>query len=192
MDLLFKNPPYFFSTYFDVFWVYGLLTFFVCFLLVLPLSAKNRSGKTKGWLFAALYAGYLTLLLCTTVLNRNRVGIREIMLDPVHGFVQIITQGDVHSLREILSNILLFLPFGILTPVCLRMRRAKSVILAGLALSVTIEVTQYLLAVGYSETEDVIANVIGVICGYLLLCGVNAVRAKALKGNSAGHEKADI
>ena len=140
---------------------------------------------------AILYAAYLTVLISTTVLNRNRVGVREMILDPVHGFTKIITQGDVHSLREILSNMLLFLPFGFLTPLCLRIRRASPVILSGLALSASIEMTQYFLAVGYSETEDIIANVTGLICGYLLLRGISCLWAKGTRRKNAVDKKAD-
>lgn len=62
-----------------------------------------------------------------------------------------------------LENILLFIPFGYLLRGCW-----KKVVVAGLVVSVGIEVTQYIMARGLAEVDDMTANTIGAVIGYLL------------------------
>lgn len=61
----------------------------------------------------------------------------------------------------IISNILLFLPFGVFAG---RVWGWKAV-LYGAILSVCIEVLQFVFGLGYSEVDDVINNTIGTVIG---------------------------
>ena len=75
---------------------------------------------------------------------------------------------------QLLGNILVFVPMGILLPlVWYRHRSATATIGAALAGSVTIEVIQYLQqSMGMQrsvDVDDVILNVVGALLGYLLL-----------------------
>lgn len=78
-----------------------------------------------------------------------------------------------------LGNLILFLPVGILTvlardafaPRALQapsLRRGRSVVVAGLAgglVSLGIEVTQYVLALGYTDVDDLLLNTLGAAAG---------------------------
>ncbi len=83
---------------------------------------------------------------------------------------------------NLLGNLLAFVPLGLLLPVAFRRQPWPLVILAGAALSVSIETTQYALSLnlghGYraADIDDVIVNVFGTIVG-LALYGVTALAA---------------
>lgn len=91
----------------------------------------------------------------------------------------ILRHGDY--VRQIVLNIALFVPFGVLLPLCRsccgRRRSFWRCLLLTLALSVGIEVVQPLLhASRSSDITDVITNTIGGVLGYALWAIVHACR----------------
>lgn len=74
--------------------------------------------------------------------------------------------SDVNTrfhLKEVLYNILIFVPFGLF----LRMFevRGKFIVLCGFLTSLLLEVLQYLLGIGASDITDLLGNTSGVIVG---------------------------
>ena len=63
--------------------------------------------------------------------------------------------------NNIIQNILLFIPLGFLIG-------GRRGIIAGLLLSIVIELTQYIFRLGYCELDDVLNNTIGAAIGALL------------------------
>lgn len=63
--------------------------------------------------------------------------------------------------NNIIQNILLFIPLGFLIG-------GKRGIIAGVLLSIGIELTQYIAVLGYCELDDVLNNTIGAAIGSLL------------------------
>ena len=62
----------------------------------------------------------------------------------------------------VIENILLFVPLGILLPMRFSFaRRWRGMIGIALFLSLTVEVSQFVLRCGKSEVDDLIANVLG-------------------------------
>ncbi len=77
-----------------------------------------------------------------------------------------------HLLENIVGNLVLLLPVGILFPICFRYFRSfKRVLIAGFLISFTIETLQYFLkfiAIYRSaDIDDIILNTTGVAIGYL-------------------------
>ncbi|MBQ7915348.1 MAG: VanZ family protein [Firmicutes bacterium] len=71
---------------------------------------------------------------------------------------------------NVVGNILLFLPFGILLPVILTHRLgALRFLLASLFLAIAIELIQYYTGLGELDIDDVILNVLGAMIGYWLI-----------------------
>lgn len=63
-------------------------------------------------------------------------------------------------------NILFFIPFGVLFP-----RKNKGVIflvVTSALFSVSIEILQFIFCLGVSEIDDVVANILGAIIGWLM------------------------
>lgn len=103
----------------------------------------------------------LLLLVCSaaiivyfTILTRD-IGARRIFKGP---FWEL--QNGMW--RDIVLNILLFVPFGF---ACGSIFGCRSVLM-GLAVSILIETVQYIGALGYTEVDDVINNTIGTWIGF--------------------------
>lgn len=70
-------------------------------------------------------------------------------------------------LENILGNIAIFIPFGLLLPI-VQKDKSKKIILYGLITSVLIEIIQYVFALGSSDIDDLMLNTLGTVIGYLL------------------------
>ena len=66
---------------------------------------------------------------------------------------------------SIILNILLYYPLGYLLPILFPKLKPKHVILIGCLCSIATEATQYLLKMGWCETDDVIHNTLGTAIG---------------------------
>ena len=65
----------------------------------------------------------------------------------------------------IIINILLYYPLGYLLPILFPKLKPKHVILIGCLCSIATEATQYILKMGWCETDDVIHNTLGTAIG---------------------------
>ena len=65
----------------------------------------------------------------------------------------------------IILNILLYYPLGYLLPILFPKLKTKHVILIGCLCSIATEAIQYLLKMGWCETDDVIHNTLGTAIG---------------------------
>ena len=87
-------------------------------------------------------------------------------------FVQILwfdTTKDM--LVNLIGNVAMFIPTGIIYPLLFRkMNRFWKVFLAGVGLSLTIELLQLPFAVRATDVDDLILNTSGVIIGYIIHC----------------------
>ena len=84
-------------------------------------------------------------------------------LMPFHSWRIIIRNGfrrSSYQLAQVLLNILLLSPIGLLMPVFVK--RKRLVILFGFCFSLLIEVLQLVLRRGFFETDDLIHNTLGV------------------------------
>lgn len=71
------------------------------------------------------------------------------------------------NIRELIENIVIFIPFGIYGGMLTRERAGVTVILAGAGFSLLLETLQYLLSMGASDITDVINNTLGAVIGVL-------------------------
>lgn len=68
-------------------------------------------------------------------------------------------------IESIILNILLYYPLGYLLPILFPKLKPKHIILIGCLCSIATEATQYLLKMGWCETDDVIHNTLGTAIG---------------------------
>ena len=117
------------------------------------------------WRFGLL-AGYLFLILAVTVLDRRTGPKMTYELIPFWSY-------GVKSLRmEILLNIILFIPVGLLVP------KWKTVGLAA-GYSLLIELAQLISFRGLFEFDDVIHNALGTALGVLIVLGIRRVMKRS-------------
>lgn len=107
----------------------------------------------------------VAVILYTTVFSRGETAIGA-QFAPFASFVRAIEQPEAY--RSMLMNVILFVPLGLALPFIFRSKVSKRVLLAvlsGLVLSVMIEFSQYVFALGFAETDDVICNTLGTAVG---------------------------
>ena len=105
-------------------------------------------GKKK-----VLLALYVLIILWITLFSRESMTTRI--------FRGLFWEIEMGYWNNIIQNILLFIPLGFLIG-------GKRGIIAGVLLSIGIELTQYVFRLGYFELDDVLNNTIGAAIGALL------------------------
>ena len=106
--------------------------------------------KIARQVLALLYALFI---IYYTVLTRS-IGTERI-------FKPLFWELNIGAWLDITMNMLLFLPLGFLIG-------KKTGIAIGFALSVGIEVVQYIFKLGFCEPDDVLNNTIGAVIGWLI------------------------
>jgi len=85
--------------------------------------------------------------------------------------------GSKKFIKNILGNIMLFIPYGFLSSYLLKNRKISVTFILSLVVSTTIEVVQYYIGRVF-DIDDIILNVLGGIIGGLLFIGIDAIRSK--------------
>ena len=85
--------------------------------------------------------------------------------------------GTYKFFRNVVGNILLFVPFGFLSSYLLKNNKLGIATILTVIASLTIEVVQYYIGRVF-DIDDIILNVIGGIVGFLVYIGLDAVRRK--------------
>ena len=113
-----------------------------------------------------LFIIYCGLLVRFTLLDRPAT-ISRYEIRPFWALWELAVGGPegVKGIVWYLENVALFIPFGMLLSA--RGMKLKSVVLLGFITSLAIELIQYITALGLAELDDLTANTIGAILGYL-------------------------
>lgn len=133
-------------------------------------------------MLVVLFGAYLVLLTWIVVWkleipHSDPVGVQRIKLLP---FVAS-AAGGASSLIEVAANLLLFVPFGVYLGLLRPGWSWLRVAAAAAGVSLAFEVAQYALAVGISDTTDVIVNTAGGLAGL----GILALLRRELRGRTA-------
>jgi len=124
---------------------------------------KNRILKL---LIAILFIFYIALILNITIFRSE--SIREINIYPVVMLIKIYKNcGVTEFLYLVLGNIGWFCPSGFILPLLFKNMNLKKVMLFTFLFSLSIEISQYVFSVGYTELDDLILNTLGGFLGYL-------------------------
>ncbi len=95
------------------------------------------------------------------------------------------TLGSNLFIRNVIGNILIFMPFGFFTGYFLKLDKGITAFILSLLVSSSIEVTQLYIGRVF-DIDDILLNVLGGMCGYLLyksLDIINDLLPKPLKTN---------
>ncbi len=115
---------------------------------------------------------YLAILLVATLIPTRREPLEPILV-PLTGVLGAFEEGGpAYGLAQAVGNVVLFMPLGLLLPSVVPGAGLRTVLLAGLALSLGIEFAQWRMGVGrQADIDDVWLNVTGAGIGYLLRRG---------------------
>lgn len=76
------------------------------------------------------------------------------------------------------ENIIMFIPFGFLTPMIWKhMRKIWYCVFLGFLFSCAIELSQLITQRGYCQLDDVVTNTLGALCGWLIWSVINYMRS---------------
>ncbi|NBK99487.1 MAG: VanZ family protein [Erysipelotrichia bacterium] len=160
-------------------------SFLISFILVfisLLLCYFYKKAKNEKWnnpLRLGFFLLYLYMLLYVTVFRGGlfQGSYRAINLLPfdellTSSYYQAIVVGKISGFimfsYNVFGNIIWFIPFGVLLCTYLKTVKLQKVIIYSLLLSLSIEIMQFCFYTGVSDIDDIIFNVIGGICGYLI------------------------
>ena len=78
------------------------------------------------------------------------------------------------ALKNLLGNIIPFIPFGFLLPITYKkFSSAISIFVIGLASILLIEIFQFFTKLGSFDVDDIILNMTGIVCGYVIFLVTN-------------------
>ncbi len=166
------------STFFEVLnttWP-TLVIFLTIIILLRVFTILNTSKKfiLHEELLLLLFITYI-LFLFELVTSRdvymngtNLVPFREMFRYPV---------GSENFNRQVIGNILLFMPFGFFATYYTKIKKISSISFMSILVSLTIEVVQKYIGRSF-DVDDIILNVVGGILGFLVYIGLDAIRKK--------------
>lgn len=85
--------------------------------------------------------------------------------------------GSSKFIKNILGNIVLFIPYGFLSSYLLKNKKISVTFILTLIVSLTVEIVQYYIGRVF-DIDDIILNVTGGIIGGLLFVGMDAIKNK--------------
>ena len=133
---------------------------------IFSIVFNNKEKKTAVlYFYRILFAVYVLVVVQLAFFSRepgSRDGVNLVLLS---------TWGDnVYTHAFFVENILMFVPFGILVPLCFSwMRPMLRCILCGCSCSIVLELCQLWTKRGFCELDDVLTNTVGVFCGCIIL-----------------------
>lgn len=154
--------------------IYAVLALGVLIALFLFIRFiwKNKKGIKKRYLL--LFLIYFSVVLYLTVFMRIGYGDgldTSVVITPFDDLKNAIQSGNPVYLKHLLGNILMFVPFGVLIPSIHpdKLRKCSFAFLGGIICSTVIEGVQLVFRLGQSDIDDIIANSIGAVIGYIIV-----------------------
>ena len=146
----------------------GLIVFCgYMFLIGKRKKSHGQSVSRKEILCGLALSIYMVFLLGGTVLNRE-IG-EEYLIEwiPFWSYYDLLSEWSKPMAVQILYNVLVFIPWGILLPeIVSAKRKLRFVVLSAVGISLVIEVTQLVFKLGLFEFDDVFHNTLGTVIGY--------------------------
>lgn len=142
----------------------GILSMIIVFGLY---GIKNHWKFTKRVIIAGVVlSAYIAVVVGLTLLNRTPSEEHRTILKLFWSYGAWI-QGSEKALWEIIGNIVMLIPYGILLPILYqKFRKFQWILAASFIFTLLIEVSQYLTCRGWFELDDLIHNTIGGLIGF--------------------------
>lgn len=155
----------------------------ICMLVIGIVVSFWLYGIKKGIQVSALifFVVYGIYMIGITVVYRHQFAESRINLMPFWSYAAIMN-GKNELIKQILMNVLAFVPIGAALAQGLKKAAWWQIVLAGSMVSVCVELLQYHYRRGLCELDDVIHNTLGCMIGYgLYYFTTSLVRRLSLK-----------
>ena len=158
----------YFTFHYGVGFVIALVVFCVyMFLIKRRIKSQGQSISKKEILCGLALSIYLAILLGGTVLNREIGEEYTIEWVPFWSYIDLFSEWNKHLAIQIVYNVLVFIPWGVLlSEIVCSTRKLRVIVWSAVALSFSIEVIQFVFKLGLFEFDDVLHNVLGAVIGY--------------------------
>lgn len=141
----------------------------IVLLLFVRFCIRNRDTMNLKYMLCFLV--YFSVVLYLTIFIRIGSADTSILTTPFDDLKQAIQYRDSALIRHMCDNVLLFALFGCLIPAMnpQKLRKVSFAFLGGIMTSTVIEGVQMVFSLGQSDIDDIIANSIGSVIGYLVV-----------------------
>ena len=139
----------------------------ICMLMIgigisLWLFGIKKGIKASALLLFVFYGLYM---ICITVVYRHQLSESRMNLIPLWSY-KAIMNGKILLIKEIIMNIVAFIPIGVMIPIFYKKALWWQIVLVGSMVSVSVELLQYYYKRGLCEFDDVFHNTLGSLIGY--------------------------
>ena len=144
----------------------GVLAAIICFI---RFCVRNRYSMKKA--SVVLFLIYFAVVLYLTIFMRIGTVDTSVITTPFDDLKNAIQYRDPAMVQHMVLNVIMFVPFGYLIPAMNpeNLRRCSFAFLGGIVCSTVIEGAQMIFSLGQSDIDDIIANSIGAVIGYLIV-----------------------
>ena len=147
-----------------------VLSIVLCLLAIVFWIIIGRRKNSK-WLATFLLVEYLVWVVFLVLISRSVMPERRSIMTPFwsyHSFID----GYPHLHPQVILNVLVFIPVGVLLGCASDKMKWWKVLLFGASFSILIEVLQYVTKRGFAEFDDVFNNTLGCLIGFVLYAAI--------------------
>lgn len=145
-----------------------------CSIRITYLITKHKKIQIHKELIYLLSIVYLLCLFHVVTFQDSNYGVSNFI--PFKEMFRY-SIGSDGFLKNVVGNIMLFIPYGFLTSYFLNNKKLSIITILTIITSLTIETVQYYIGRVF-DIDDIILNVIGGIIGFLIFIGIDAIRNK--------------
>ena len=141
-----------------------LTIYFLIYKKIMKGTKKLKASKILLW---SIFLIYTVIVLGATFIHRTPVMYENINLHIFSSYIKVWNRFSLLELRNIIFNILMFLPFGfVLHLLFKKCEKFYITYFLGLCMTISIEVLQLISKRGIFEIDDIINNTLGCMIGY--------------------------
>lgn len=149
-----------------------VLTFTIIFMVLYTIIQKktdaNKGNMNKSILYKGLFSLECSFILVMTLFGRVRGDYGNIA-KPFESYLNAFMKDDIEQKLQILMNIVMYVPLGVLLPCCFKkIRKVIYVLAVSMICSASIEIIQGIFKIGLFEADDIINNTLGATVGVIL------------------------
>ena len=155
------------------------IRFFLTILVILAIYVyvfrsikgqyRKREISKKTAIIKVFLIYYVIMLLFLTVIGRRSWDYYRYNWELGYSYREVLLDGNMNLASQIVANIAVFVPIGIMGKCLYEKNSCIKCILLGLCFSLSIEFLQLVLKRGYCEYDDIVSNLIGTVIGCLII-----------------------
>ncbi len=137
------------------------IIFFIYFLILLKLIYFKLPWQTVVMIITGEHSHYSHSL-------------NLIPLKTITSYLKLIPSIPQIALKNLLGNVIIFLPFGFLLPILWsKINSSQKIVIISIIFSFVLEISQLILHLGSFDIDDIFLNTLGALLGYLVIKNIS-------------------